>query len=73
MREPVVIVRAGGPCTCRPGRYIRFVIPPGVPGCEAVISCRSNDGTGDTSKLEHAIPAGAEIQILVASLDGAGT
>lgn len=57
-----MIIRAGGPCTCKPGRYVRFVIPPGVPGCDAVISCREVDAERDTVR-EHSIPAGTEIQI----------
>jgi hypothetical protein len=57
-----MIVRAGGPCTCKEGRYVRFVIPPGVPGCRPVISCREVDAAKDTIH-EHAIPAGTEIHI----------
>jgi hypothetical protein len=63
------LVYAGGPCTCRPGRYIRFVIPRGVPGCEAVISCRANDAANDF-RAEHPLPIGAEYVLRVPSLDG---
>lgn len=55
-----MIIRKGGPCTCSPGRYIRFIIPPGVPDAEPVISCRDNEA-GELTVKEHAIPAGAEI------------
>ena len=54
----------GGPCCCRPGRYIRFVIPRGVTGCDPVISCRSQDGTGRESMREHEVPVGAHYAIL---------
>lgn len=60
----------GAPCTCHPGRYIRFIIPPGVPGCRAVISCRNDNDlngptTGPKSLLEHALPPDVEVLVHV--------
>lgn len=46
----------GGPCSCAPDRYVRFVIPPGVPGCHPVISCRGAHDVGKSSIREHAPP-----------------
>jgi len=58
------IVTKGGACVCEPNRYIRFVIPRGVPGAKAVISCRENDGIGKESMREHSLPRDVEVGIL---------
>jgi hypothetical protein len=58
-----MIVRAGGPCPCQQGRYVRFVIPR-VPGLEGVISCRGVESPKDDVR-EHRIPSGAELQVRV--------
>ncbi len=55
-------VYAGGPCTCAPNRYVRFAVIATL-GCEGVISCRSNDGTGKDSLREHPIPATAHVEV----------
>lgn len=57
-----MIIRAGGPCPCKEGRYVRFVVP-AVPGCKPVISCRPTDSVRSDEIREHAIPPGSEIQI----------
>jgi hypothetical protein len=54
------IISVGCPCTCRPGRYVRFFIPPGVPGCEPVISCRGVESAREDVQV-HEIPRGALI------------
>lgn len=60
------IVYAGGPCTCRPGRYVRYFIPR-VPGLKATIFCRQNDA--DKEHLaEHPVPAGAVLAVCVPEL-----
>lgn len=53
----------GSPCSCSPRRYVRFVVPAGVPGCPPVISCRDAELTGPKSLAEHPLPAGAEVAI----------
>lgn len=64
-----VVVYAGGPCTCKPGRYVRFVIP-AVPGCEGVISCQQEGETRRATIIEHAIPVGVEIAIRCPQING---
>lgn len=70
MRNPTVtlMLRPGAPCPCRPNRYIRFIIPRGVPGCAPIISCRQADLATRESIKEHEIPAGAEVEIWVGGL-----
>lgn len=63
-----MIIRNGGPCPCKRGRYVRFFIPPGVPGCKAVISCRPTDSVRSDEITEHAILAGSELQIRMPGL-----
>jgi hypothetical protein len=60
-----MIIRAGGPCPCKEGRYVRFVIPPNVPGCRSVISCRPTDSVRSDEIIEHSIPSGSEIHIRI--------
>lgn len=51
------VLTAGGECTCRPGRYVRYVIPP-VPGCEPTVYCRAVDAANE-GRASHPIPPGA--------------
>lgn len=66
-----MIIRKGGPCSCKPGRYVRFFIPPGVPGCTPVISCREVGAASDKDVHErdrvayHGVPEDAELQVRV--------
>lgn len=53
----------GSVCSCSLRRYVRFVIPAGVPGCAPVISCRDAELTGPKSLAEHPLPADAEVAI----------
>ena len=57
-----IMIYAGGPCTCVPGRYIRFIDPPGVPGLEPKIACRGVDSPNE-DKRYHAIPEHAVLGI----------
>lgn len=58
--EPIVLY-AGGPCSCRPGRYVRFIIP-AVPGCVAAVHCRDLEAARE-GLATHAIPAGAVVAL----------
>ena len=56
-------IRVGGPCTCEPGRYIRFAMPK-VPGLvSSIISCQDNEGTHRHTIHEHPIPEGADVEV----------
>lgn len=57
------IIYNGGPCTCEPGRYIRFITPR-VPGCIPAIHCRDNCA-GKEGKNKHPIPKDAVIALRV--------
>lgn len=61
----------GMPCTCKPGRYVRFIVQ-AVPGCAGVVSCRDSELTGKASLSEHPIPALAEVMIRVADFGTGG-
>jgi hypothetical protein len=64
------MIYSGGPCSCRAGRYVRFVIPPGVPGLAPHISCRANDAERDEVAV-HDLPAGAVVAIRMPGPGGA--
>lgn len=67
-----VAVFAGSPCTCAPGRYVRFAIPK-VPGIHtAIVSCRAIDETGPQSVHEHPLPVNTYIAVRIPSIDGRG-
>lgn len=61
----LAILYAGGPCSCHPSRYVRFFIPPGVPGLEPVVSCRDAIETGPKSVHEHRPPTNAVFALRV--------
>lgn len=61
-------IKPGDPCTCKPGRYVRFVVPRGVPGLAAIISCRPNDSVRSDEIREHALPDGVDVLIHVPDL-----
>jgi len=61
----------GAPCTCRPGRYVRFVDPPGVPGLEPAIHCRAV-GAPEAERRTHDIPPDAVVLIHVPTVDPRG-
>lgn len=58
----------GGPCTCSPHRYVRYVIPRGVPGLGAFISCRPYDAVERSSIAEHGLPSDAELVVKIGGL-----
>lgn len=57
------IVVAGGPCTCRPGRYVRYFVPR-VPGLRATIYCREV-GAGKEQRDSHPVPSDAMLFVHV--------
>lgn len=60
-------IYVSGPCTCKPGRYIRFIDPPGIPGLTPRIHCRDSfEGRGFTAT--HPIPRGCAVWARVPSL-----
>lgn len=61
------IIYAGGPCTCRPGRYVRYFVP-AVPGCEATVFCRDVEA-GKEGKAQHPPPAGAMLAMRVPEIN----
>lgn len=63
-----VIIRAGGPCTCARGRYVRFAVPT-VPGLTGHISCRGVDAAREDVR-EHELPPGAQIEVRVGVIHG---
>lgn len=64
----VPVIRAGRPCTCSPGRVVRFAIPsvPGIPDGE--VSCRPEDSAEWKAVRHHALPAGAHVEVRVPGL-----
>jgi hypothetical protein len=59
MKKPKILLYPGAACPCGPGRYVRFVIPRGVPGCRPVVSCRE---VGPVEVVrEHALPGAAVV------------
>lgn len=64
----ITIIAAGAPCTCKPGRVVRFVVPPvpGVPTGE--VSCRPADSARHAEVRYHAPAAGALIALHVAGV-----
>jgi hypothetical protein len=70
VKELGIVLYAGGPCCCRPNRYIRYIVPP-VPGCTPAIYCRDNEA-GTEGKATHAIPRGAVLVVRAPQMvDGA--
>lgn len=64
----MVVLRAGDPCTCEPGRYVRYVLPD-VPGLRARIFCRDNEA-GTLGTRDHPPPdEGIEVEMRLPSLD----
>jgi hypothetical protein len=45
----------GGPCSCAPGRYVRFIDPPGVPGLRPAVHCRDAE-LGERGLATHNPP-----------------
>lgn len=66
-----IVIYAGGPCCCRPGRYVRYIIPRGVPGATAAIHCRDAEAVTE-GKATHPIPRGAVLMVRTPSVDGSG-
>jgi hypothetical protein len=59
-------VYAGGPCTCRPDRYVRYFVPR-VPGLQATIFCRANDAPKE-GLAQHPVPPDAMLVMHAPSL-----
>lgn len=55
------VVFNGSPCTCKDGRYVRFVVQ-AAPGIDGVISCRGNVSP-QRDVREHPIPANAIVLV----------
>jgi hypothetical protein len=55
------ILAPGAPCSCRAGRYVRYVVPT-VPGLVGFVSCRDSEAPRGEVR-EHGIPDGALIAI----------
>lgn len=65
--KPTSLV-VGGPCTCSPNRYVRYVIPT-VPGVVGFISCRAN-GAGAEALQRHAIPDRTSVWVRMPGVEG---
>lgn len=62
------ILYKGGPCCCHPNRRVRYVIPFGVEGARAEVSCREDDEHGPESLRWHAPPDDLEYAIHIPEL-----
>jgi hypothetical protein len=71
VKAGVRFIVAGGPCSCSASRYVRFAIPPGVAGAEAMVSCRLN-GAEKGEITYHPFPAGYEYAVRVMPLSNVG-
>lgn len=61
-----LILAVGSPCSCAPGRYVRYVVP-AVPGLRATVSCRSHSSTEWRDVRHHAPPAGTMMAVFTPS------
>ena len=63
-------LHAGGPCSCAPGRYVRWIDPRGVPGLEPAVHCRGYDSPADDRRT-HSLPSHVAVLVRCPDLDPA--
>lgn len=55
---------AGGPCSCSPGRVVRWAVPR-VPGLLGEVSCRSIGETRWADVRHHELPRNTDVVVKV--------